>query len=88
MIELDIPAPADSAGGLIVADLNGDGLPDYLVTVPDHVAAYANGGEKLWSLQTPVRVGGSSGARGFRAITDPACRSPTWMATEPARCCS
>ncbi|MDE2700327.1 MAG: VCBS repeat-containing protein, partial [Gemmatimonadota bacterium] len=31
VIQLDIPGPTDSAGGLIVADLNGDGRMDYLV---------------------------------------------------------
>jgi hypothetical protein len=47
-VKLDIPAPSDSAGGLMVADLDQDGRPDYLVTVPGHLAVYDNGGSELW----------------------------------------
>ncbi len=59
-INLDIPAPQDSAGGIIVADVNNDGAMDYLVTVPGHLAAYDNTGKKLWILKTDIVVGGSS----------------------------
>lgn len=58
VIRLDIPAPTNSAGGIIAADLDGDGLMDYLVTRPGHVAAYAHDGSKLWSKKTDVRVSG------------------------------
>ena len=59
-IELDIPAPEGSAGGLIAADLNNDGRMDFLVTVPGHIAAYTNGGVKMWIKEIDVRIGGSS----------------------------
>ena len=62
---LDIPGPADSAGGLVAADLNNDGLMDYLVTVPGHIAAYGHNGSKLWILNIDVRVGGSSEREGL-----------------------
>jgi len=65
VIDLDLPAPQDSAGGMIVADLDNDGAMDYLVTVPGHVAAYANDGAKLWVLKTDVVVGGSSERQGL-----------------------
>lgn len=65
VIGLDLPAPQDSAGGMIVADLDADGAMDYLVTVPGHVAAYANDGAKLWVLKTDVVVGGSSESQGL-----------------------
>lgn len=65
VIRLDIPAPQDSAGGMIVADVDTDGRMDYLVTVPGHVAAYANDGTKLWGLKTDVVVGGSSEREGL-----------------------
>ena len=57
---LDIPAPEDSAGGIIVADLDRDGLLDYVVTVPGHIAAYGHAGNKLWVAHIDVRVGASS----------------------------
>ncbi|MYA21294.1 MAG: VCBS repeat-containing protein, partial [Gemmatimonadetes bacterium] len=60
VIQLDIPGPEDSAGGLIVADLNGDGRMDYLGTVPNHLTAHAHDGRKLWTLETDLWIGGSS----------------------------
>ena len=48
VIRLDIPAPDDSAGGILVADVNDNGRPDYLVTVPGHLAVYDNAGKKRW----------------------------------------
>ena len=65
LIRLDIPAPEDSAGGIVTADLNNDGLWDYLATVPGHVAAYAHNGSKLWVKNIDVRVGGSSEREGL-----------------------
>ncbi len=59
-IQLDIPAPEDSAGGLLTADINNDGRMDFLITVPGHIAAYANGGSRLWIKEVDVRIGGSS----------------------------
>ena len=65
VIVLDIPGPEDSAGGIVTADLNDDGLMDYLVTVPGHVAAYAHDGSKLWIHALDVQVGGSSEREGL-----------------------
>lgn len=59
-IKLGIPAPKDSAGGIIVADADDDGAMDYLVTVPGHLAVHANDGRRLWIKKTPIVVGGSS----------------------------
>lgn len=56
VIRLEIPAPTDDKGGVIVADLDGDGLMDYLVTVPQHIAAYNNQGKKLWIKKTDIRL--------------------------------
>ncbi len=64
-IQLDIPAPEDSGGGILVADVNNDQRPDYLVTVPGHVAVYDNGGEKLWIAETDLGVGGQSESQGL-----------------------
>jgi len=66
VIALDVPAPVDdTAGGIVAADLDGDELMDFLVTVRGHVAAYSHRGKKLWVLDTPVRVGGSSERAGL-----------------------
>lgn len=65
IIKLAIPAPTDSAGGIIVADVNNDGKMDYLVTVPGHLAAYANDGTKLWVLKKDIVVGSSSESHGL-----------------------
>ena len=40
----------------MAADLDNDGLMDYLVTVPGHVAAYANNGGKLWIQRVDVWI--------------------------------
>ncbi len=71
IIDLDIPAPQDSAGSMVTADLDGDGRMDYVVTVPGHVAAYAHDGGKLWILKTPVVVGGSSESHGLPGHNGP-----------------
>ncbi|MEZ6189932.1 MAG: VCBS repeat-containing protein [Phycisphaerales bacterium] len=68
VIPLDITRPPDtdeSAGGLLVADLDDDGRMDYLVTVPGRIAAYSGAGEKLWIKDVDLVVGGSSEAHGL-----------------------
>ncbi|MHC4889663.1 MAG: FG-GAP-like repeat-containing protein, partial [Planctomycetota bacterium] len=65
VIKLAIPAPKDSGGGIIVADVTNDGKMDYLVTVPGHLAVYGNDGKKLWIKKTNIVVGGSSENQGL-----------------------
>lgn len=68
VIPLDIPGPAgpeDSAGGIVVADVTGDGKPDYLVTCAAHVAVYDNSGDKLWIKEIDIIVGGQSESQGL-----------------------
>lgn len=65
VIKMAIPAPQDSAGSLIVADLNGDGRMDYLVTVRGHIGAYDWSGQQLWIMRADVRVGGPSESEGL-----------------------
>jgi hypothetical protein len=71
VVTLDIPAPQDSAGGIIVADVDDDGAMDYLVTVPGHIAVYGNDGTKLWILKTDVVVGSSSESHGLPGHNGP-----------------
>jgi len=65
VIKLAIPGPKDSAGGIIVADVDNNGTMDYLVTVPGHLAAYDNDGKKLWVKKADICVGGSSEGEGL-----------------------
>jgi hypothetical protein len=44
VIDLDIPAPEDLAGGIIVADVNDDRKSDISVTMSGHLAVYDNSG--------------------------------------------
>lgn len=60
VIEMEIPGSEDSRGGVVTADLDGDGRPDFLVTGPGHIAAYGNDGSKLWVLETRIRVAAKS----------------------------
>ncbi len=71
VIKLDIPAPKDSAGGMIVADVDDDGKMDYLVTVPGHLAVYGNDGKKLWIRKIDIVVGGSSENEGLPGHNGP-----------------
>ncbi|MBC7327715.1 VCBS repeat-containing protein [bacterium] len=67
IIKLEIPPVEenDSAGGIIVADLDRDGKMDYLVTRRGYVAAYRWDGKKLWVLQVDLRVGGAAESEGL-----------------------
>ena len=65
VITLGLPAAEDSGGGIIAADLNNDGLMDYLVTRAGHVAAYSHHGERMWLLKTDVQVRSSSETYGL-----------------------
>lgn len=65
VIKLEIPPPQESEGGLIVADVDNDGAMDYLVTVPGHLAVYANNGRRLWVNRTDLVVGGQSESQGL-----------------------
>ena len=68
VIQLEIPGPRsedDSAGGIIVCDVDNDGKQDYLVTVAGHLTVHDNGGKRLWTRKTDLVVGGSSESRGL-----------------------
>ncbi|MBC7330124.1 VCBS repeat-containing protein [bacterium] len=58
IIKIDFPPVEDSGGGIIVADLDGDGKMDYLITRKGYVAAYRWDGGKLWVKEVDIQVGG------------------------------
>lgn len=65
VIRLAIPGPKDSAGGILIADVNNDNVMDYLVTVPGHLAVYGGDGRKLWIRKLDIGVGGQSESQGL-----------------------
>jgi rhamnogalacturonan lyase-like protein len=67
-IDLPIPGPAnddDSTGGILVADVNGDNNPDFLVTCQAHLAVHDNSGKKLWIKKGDIGVGGQAESQGL-----------------------
>jgi len=71
VIKLDIPAPDDSAGGILVADVDADDKMDFLLTIPGYLAVYANDGRKLWIARSDIVVGGSSESHGLPGLHGP-----------------
>ncbi len=58
----------DGAGSIITADLDGDGLMDYLVTRPGNLGAYSHFGKRLWHLKTDIQVSSSSETYGLPGL--------------------
>lgn len=60
VIDLDLPAPEDSAGGIAVGNLTDDPGMELIVTVPGQLQAVTSDGRKLWHRQADLVVGSSS----------------------------
>jgi hypothetical protein len=66
--KLDFPGstdPEDSAGGLLVADVNNDGKMDFLITTRGLLLAVGNDGTELWRKEEDIVVGGQSESQGL-----------------------
>ncbi|MCS7223192.1 MAG: hypothetical protein NZ959_01345 [Armatimonadetes bacterium] len=50
------PRPDPAAGGIVVADLTGDGLMDYLYTTPGSIGAYDHWGKPLWVKEEDIHL--------------------------------
>ncbi len=48
VFKLDQPIPTDGRGGIIVHDVSGNGLFDFVVTSKGHIGVYDHTGNKLW----------------------------------------
>jgi len=61
VITLNIPPHEDdSAGSIIAADVDDDGLLDFVVTRRGYVTAAGHFGEELWTLEIDIQVDNSS----------------------------
>ncbi len=60
VIRLDFSVSDDSGGGVVTADLDGDGRRDFIVTSPGHIGGYRHDGARLWHLRVEVRVSAGS----------------------------
>ena len=65
VIQLDIPAEDKSLGGIITADVDDDGLMDYLVTKPGVITCAHHEGKTLWTRKLDVGVRGQSESQGL-----------------------
>jgi len=55
-IHLDLPEEDQGMGGLITADVDDDGVRDFIVTRADRIVAVAQTGEQLWALNLALQV--------------------------------
>ena len=56
IIKMNIPAEDDGRGGIIVYDLDGDDLLDFIVSKPGIIGAYDNFGRELWLYQADIQI--------------------------------
>jgi hypothetical protein len=56
IIKMNIPAEDDGRGGIIVYDLDGDDLMDFIVSRPGVIGAYNNFGRELWLYQSDIQI--------------------------------
>ncbi|MGQ9589130.1 MAG: FG-GAP-like repeat-containing protein [Planctomycetota bacterium] len=65
------PRADERLGGISVADVNDDGLLDYLYTTPGTLGAYDHSGAKLWTRATDIRLSGGSESEGLPGLHAP-----------------
>jgi hypothetical protein len=71
VIKTSQPAADERRGGITVADLNGDGLMDFIYTTPGTIGAYDHWGKNLWLLKTEVRLSGQAESEGLPGLHHP-----------------
>ena len=60
-----VPAPEDTAGSVIVSDLDGDGLLDFVMSGRGRIAAHGHDGAELWVADADVAVTSESETNGL-----------------------
>lgn len=71
VIDLGLPGGLGRAGGLLVADLDGDGAREVLVSQPGYLAAYRTSGATLWLQQTDIQLTGKAESEGLPGLHAP-----------------
>lgn len=71
IFKLAQPRPDEVAGGIVTADVNSDGLMDYLYTAPGSIGVYDHFGKTLWVKQVDVHLLGVDGVVGLPGIHGP-----------------
>ena len=62
----------DRKGGVIAADVNGDGERDLIITQPSLIIAYTQSGTKLWTVAFPdIQLGGQAETDGQPGLHGP-----------------
>jgi hypothetical protein len=65
IIQMDFGIEDDGRGGVVVFDLNGDRLKDFIVTRPGLICAYDNSGKKRWLLRHDILITVKAEANGL-----------------------
>lgn len=59
-IRMDFVMSEDSRGGVLAADVDGDGRMEIIVTAPGHIGVYRTNGRRVWHVKTEIRVSAGS----------------------------
>jgi len=71
VIDTGLPDPHARIGGLITADLDGDGRRDFVITGPGRIGAVAASGARLWSMETDIQLTGEAESEGLPGLHAP-----------------
>jgi hypothetical protein len=71
IISLDIPEEYDGTGGIITADVNGDGSRDFVVTRSGYVGVYSQERGRLWSRGIDLQLTSQSEKEGLPGLQSP-----------------
>jgi hypothetical protein len=74
VIPLDLPTSWGDSGGMIAADVNGDGARDFVISQqgdPDQLGVYASSGDKLWKRTPDLWLGDKTENEGLPGLHGP-----------------
>lgn len=68
VINLNTTFFEDSSGGLITAELDGDGQRDFVISQTDSIHAYSYSGQQLWTLNLPIQLSDKAERKGLPGL--------------------